>query len=107
MAVEGMPILLQKDTTFTKLFVGGLPYHTTDATLHAFFLQYGDIEEAVVIHDRITGKSKGYGFVSRLHLRVSMLDMRSILKCGRARIYRPGFAAGVKHLCSHAGNHGG
>lgn len=73
MAVEGMPILLQKDTTFTKLFVGGLPYHTTDATLHAFFLQYGDIEEAVVIHDRITGKSKGYGFVSRLDLRVYML----------------------------------
>lgn len=68
MATEGMPILLQKDTTFTKLFVGGLPYHTTDATLHAFFLQYGEIEEAVVIHDRITGKSKGYGFVSPLCL---------------------------------------
>ena len=83
MAVEGMPILLQKDTTFTKLFVGGLPYHTTDATLHAFFLQYGDIEEAVVIHDRITGKSKGYGFVSQLHLRVhSSLDMRLVGSVG-------------------------
>ena len=58
------PILLQKDNTFTKLFVGGLPYHTTDETLREFFLQYGDIEEAVVIHDRGTGKSKGYGFVS-------------------------------------------
>ena len=58
------PILLQKDNTFTKLFVGGLPYHTTDETLREFFLQYGDIEEAVVIHDRATGKSKGYGFVS-------------------------------------------
>jgi RNA recognition motif-containing protein len=61
---EGVPILLQKDNTFTKLFVGGLPYHTTDETLRAFFLQYGDIEEAVVIYDRNTGKSKGYGFVS-------------------------------------------
>ena len=58
------PILLQKDNTLTKLFVGGLPYHTTDETLRAFFLQFGDIEEAVVIHDRVTGKSKGYGFVS-------------------------------------------
>ena len=58
------PILLQKDNTFTKLFVGGLPYHTTDDTLRAYFLQFGDIEEAVVIHDRMTGKSKGYGFVS-------------------------------------------
>lgn len=64
MAVEGMPILLQKDNTFTKLFVGGLPYHTTNETLRAFFLQYGEIEEAVVIHDRVTSKSKGYGFVS-------------------------------------------
>lgn len=59
-----VPILLQKDNTFTKLFVGGLPYHTTDDTLRAHFAQYGDIEEAVVIHDRFTGKSKGYGFVS-------------------------------------------
>lgn len=58
------PILLQKDNTFTKLFVGGLPYHTTDETLRAYFLQFGEIEEAVVIHDRITKKSKGYGFVT-------------------------------------------
>ncbi|KAL5493172.1 hypothetical protein EMCRGX_G014310 [Ephydatia muelleri] len=57
-------ILLQKDNTFTKLFVGGLPYHTTDETLREYFLQFGDIEEAVVIHDRVTGKSKGYGFVT-------------------------------------------
>lgn len=62
---EGVPILLQKDNTFTKLFVGGLPYHTNDETLKAFFLQYGEIEEAVVIYDRNTGKSKGYGFVSQ------------------------------------------
>lgn len=63
MASEG-PILLQKDNRFTKLFVGGLPYHTTDETLRAFFSQFGEIEEAVVIHDRVSGKSKGYGFVS-------------------------------------------
>jgi len=53
-----------KDTTFTKLFVGGLPYHTTDDTLKAHFDTYGEIEEAVVITDRVTNKSKGYGFVS-------------------------------------------
>lgn len=65
MAAES-PILLQKDNTFTKLFVGGLPYHTTDETLRAYFQQFGEIEEAVVIHDRVTRKSKGYGFVSHL-----------------------------------------
>ena len=54
----------QKDTTYTKLFVGGLPYHTTDKSLRDHFEVYGDIEEAVVITDRSTGKSRGYGFVS-------------------------------------------
>ena len=54
----------QKDTTFTKIFVGGLPYHTTDETLRRFFERFGEIEEAVVITDRATGKSRGYGFVS-------------------------------------------
>ena len=54
----------QKETKFTKLFVGGLPYHTTDAALREYFFQFGDIDEAVVIHDKMTKKSKGYGFVS-------------------------------------------
>lgn len=57
----------QKDTTWTKLFVGGLPYHTTDKSLREHFAIYGDIEEAVVITDRQTNKSRGYGFVS-IHL---------------------------------------
>ncbi|KAK0403808.1 hypothetical protein QR680_017131 [Steinernema hermaphroditum] len=53
-----------RDTTFTKIFVGGLPYHTTDKTLHEYFEQFGEIEEAVVITDRQTQKSRGYGFVT-------------------------------------------
>ena len=57
-------ILLQKDNTYTKLFVGGLPYHTTDQTLREFFTQFGELDEAVVIIDKTTKKSKGYGFVS-------------------------------------------
>uniref|UniRef100_T1ITP5 RRM domain-containing protein n=1 Tax=Strigamia maritima TaxID=126957 RepID=T1ITP5_STRMM len=54
------PTVTQKDTTFTKIFVGGLPYHTTDKSLREHFESYGDIEEAVVITDRQTGKSRGY-----------------------------------------------
>merc|ERR1719234_3015437 len=53
----------QRDTTWTKWCVGGLPYHTTDKSLREHFEVYGDIEEAVVITDRSTGKSRGYGFV--------------------------------------------
>uniref|UniRef100_A0A8C5CMW7 RNA-binding protein 38 n=1 Tax=Gadus morhua TaxID=8049 RepID=A0A8C5CMW7_GADMO len=56
------PSSIQKDTTFTKIFVGGLPYHTNDASLRKYFEAFGDIDEAVVITDRQTGKSRGYGF---------------------------------------------
>lgn len=62
-AINGTAVQ-QKDTTWTKLFVGGLPYHTTDKSLREHFAVYGAIEEAVVITDRQTGKSRGYGFVS-------------------------------------------
>ncbi|KAF2352158.1 RNA recognition motif domain [Trinorchestia longiramus] len=57
-----------KDTTWTKLFVGGLPYETTDKELRAFFEEFGEIEEAAVIYDRQTEKSRGYGFTC-LHYR--------------------------------------
>lgn len=66
--VNGSNGVQHKDTTWTKLFVGGLPYHTTDQSLREHFSVYGEIEEAVVITDRQTGKSRGYGFVSSLSL---------------------------------------
>jgi RNA recognition motif-containing protein len=34
-----------RDTRFTKIFVGGLPYHTTDESLNNYFSQFGEIEE--------------------------------------------------------------
>ncbi|XP_063065113.1 RNA-binding protein 38 [Engraulis encrasicolus] len=64
--LETMHPTIKKDTTFTKIFVGGLPYHTTDASLRKYFETFGDIDEAVVITDRQTGKSRGYGFVTMM-----------------------------------------
>lgn len=52
------------DTTFTKLFVGGLAWETQRETMRMYFEQFGEILEAVVITDKYTGRSKGYGFVS-------------------------------------------
>ncbi|KAK2965024.1 hypothetical protein RJ639_029512 [Escallonia herrerae] len=52
------------DTTYTKVFVGGLAWETQSDTLHRYFEQYGEILEAVVITDKHTGRSKGYGFVT-------------------------------------------
>lgn len=47
----------------TKLFVGSLPYSTTDADLQAFFADVGTVVSARVIMDRETNRSKGFGFV--------------------------------------------
>lgn len=52
------------DTTYTKLFVGGLAWETQSQTMGRYFEQFGQIHEAVVITDKNTGRSKGYGFVS-------------------------------------------
>ncbi|KAG2699069.1 hypothetical protein I3760_07G175700 [Carya illinoinensis] len=52
------------DTTFTKVFVGGLAWETPTEEMRRYFEQFGEILEAVIITDKNTGKSKGYGFVT-------------------------------------------
>ncbi len=46
-----------------KLYVGGLPYSTTDDELKSAFAQAGSVDSATIIMDRATGRSKGFGFV--------------------------------------------
>jgi len=46
-----------------KLFVGGLSYETTEATLKETFSQAGTVESSAVIIDKMSGRSKGFGFV--------------------------------------------
>ncbi|KAK4268932.1 hypothetical protein QN277_022157 [Acacia crassicarpa] len=52
------------DTTLTKIFVGGLAWETQRDTMRRYFEQFGEILEAVVITEKNTGRSKGYGFVT-------------------------------------------
>ncbi|KAG7590557.1 RNA recognition motif domain [Arabidopsis suecica] len=52
------------DTTYTKVFVGGLAWETPTDEMRRYFDQFGEILEAVIITDKNTGKSKGYGFVT-------------------------------------------
>jgi hypothetical protein len=47
-----------------KLFVGGLSWNTTSDELRTAFSKFGAIQEATVIMDRTTGRSRGFGFVS-------------------------------------------
>ena len=46
-----------------RLFVGSLAWGTTDQTLKSHFEQAGAVESAAVIMDRMSGRSKGCGFV--------------------------------------------
>lgn len=46
-----------------KLYVGGLSFNTTDDALNAAFAAAGTVVSAVVIKDKFSGRSKGFGFV--------------------------------------------
>lgn len=46
-----------------KLYVGNLSYSTTEESLNGLFAQFGEVVSAIVIKDRATGQSKGFGFV--------------------------------------------
>lgn len=47
-----------------KLFVGNISWNTSDDQLKEAFAQFGEIEEAVIIKDKFSGRSKGFGFVT-------------------------------------------
>ncbi|MBP6911678.1 MAG: RNA-binding protein [Candidatus Pacebacteria bacterium] len=47
----------------SKLYVGGLPYATSDEELNSHFAQAGGVVSATIIKDKMTGRSKGFGFV--------------------------------------------
>ncbi len=47
----------------TRLYVGNLSYSTTDGELRDAFAAFGEVVNATVVLDRMTGKSRGFGFV--------------------------------------------
>jgi cold-inducible RNA-binding protein len=48
----------------TKLYVGGIPYTSTSEGLRAHFEQAGPVEDASILMDKMTGRSRGFGFVT-------------------------------------------
>ncbi|MEY4731239.1 MAG: hypothetical protein RL681_185 [Candidatus Parcubacteria bacterium] len=46
-----------------KLYVGGLSYNTTQDTLQSSFAQAGTVTSASIVMDKMTGRSRGFGFV--------------------------------------------
>ncbi len=47
-----------------KIYVGNLPFTVDHEKLKEIFSSYGEIEEATVISDKFSGRSKGFGFVT-------------------------------------------
>jgi len=47
----------------SKLFVGGIPFSMTEDELKELFAAFGTVESAVIINDKFSGRSKGFGFV--------------------------------------------
>ncbi len=47
----------------TKLYIGGLAYSVSDSDLNSMLAEHGSVTSAVVIKDRDSGQSKGFGFV--------------------------------------------
>lgn len=79
--------LLEKNRV--KLYVGRLPYQTTEQDLADLFGQYGQVLSAIVITDRETGRSKGFGFVEMSNVqeaRTAMNELNNSVLEGRTII---------------------
>ena len=61
-----------------KLYVGSLAYSVTDDQLQALFAEQGTVTSAVVIKDRDTGQSKGFGFVEMADVKEGQKAMEAL-----------------------------
>ena len=50
-----------------KLFVGNIDWNATPEDLQAFFAEVGEVEEAIIVKDKFSGRSKGFGFVTMVN----------------------------------------
>src|SRR5246500_5732513 len=61
--MPGSPVFLVSTAAVTKLYVGNLPFTTTDEAVRALFSKHGSVEKVTLITDRETGRPRGFGFV--------------------------------------------
>lgn len=91
-----------EDNTLRKLFVWSLSYETTSQQLLDFFKAYGEVSEAVVLTNRDTGTSKGYGFVTMGSVEAASLALQDSMKtmAGRSIHVKLAAASDGKHAGS-------
>lgn len=89
----------------SKLYVGNLPYSTTEEDLRALFAQAGTVTSIALIQDRDTGRSKGFAFVEMstqaeaqkaisLFNSFKLADRTLVVNLARPREERPGGGSG-------------
>lgn len=74
--LEAVRAVADSDPSQRKLFVRGLGWETNTEKLRAVFSTYGELDEAIVITDKNSGKSKGYGFVTFKHIDAAILALK-------------------------------
>jgi RNA recognition motif-containing protein len=93
-----------------KLFIGGLSWDTTDHSLRSAFERFGDVNEAVVISDRETGRSRGFGFVTfgeSSAARTAMEEMNGTSLDGRTLVVNEAQERGARNGGGGGGGGGG
>ncbi len=105
----------------TKLYIGNLPYTTTEDDLKTLFADYGTVLSATLITDRDSGRSKGFGFVeleddAKAQEAITALDKSAMgertifVSVARPREERPqggGFGGGSRGGFDRGGSRGG
>ncbi|XP_020597800.1 UBP1-associated protein 2C-like [Phalaenopsis equestris] len=74
--LDAVRIISNRDLALRKLFIRGLGWEITAEMLQSTFSKYGELEEAVVITDKNTGKSKGYGFITFRNFDSALLALK-------------------------------
>jgi RNA recognition motif-containing protein len=62
----------------TKLFVGKLSFDTTEASLSELFKKYGEVVSSAVVMDKITNRSRGFGFVELADLKSAQTAIKEL-----------------------------
>ncbi|KAI3710168.1 hypothetical protein L2E82_39942 [Cichorium intybus] len=75
--LDAVRSIADSDPTQRKLFIRGIGWETTTDKLRSTFSAFGELEEAIVITDKTTGKSKGYGFVTFKHRDGAVLALKT------------------------------
>ena len=102
----------------TKLFVGNLSFNTTENDLHDAFAAHGNVVEATLMMDRMSGRPRGFGFVTMstpeeaekaiAAMNGAALDGRNLtVNVARPREERPGGGGGSRGPRREYGGGGG